>query len=215
VFATREGLIGAGTANGHVIAEGDLFAALPSRRALAPRDSGDYSVRVCAARRCAWAPVWDVGPWNTRDDYWNPPSVRQQWADLPQGVPQAQAAYQDGYNDGRDQYDRRVRNPAGIDLGDGLFWDALGLRDNAWVTVEYLWTGAAHVARVEETEQIRAAPDAAAAVVGMVTGHATVPVECLVTTLADDWLRIGTGQFEDAATLQLPVGVAPCPRGDS
>ena len=32
-------------------------------------------------------------------------------------------------------------NPAGIDLADGMFWDALGLTDNAWVTVDYLWTG--------------------------------------------------------------------------
>ncbi|MBW0116104.1 hypothetical protein I4J48_12650, partial [Pseudonocardia sp. KRD-169] len=39
VFATREGLAGGTTANGHVIAERDHFVALPSRRALAPRDS--------------------------------------------------------------------------------------------------------------------------------------------------------------------------------
>jgi hypothetical protein len=108
---------------------------------LSPKGSHEYSVRVCADNgRCETAPVWDVGPWNTRDDYWNPPSVRQNWKDLPQGTPQAQAAYQNGYNGGKDQFGRRVRNPAGIDLADGTFWDGLGLTNNAWVTVTYLWT---------------------------------------------------------------------------
>ncbi len=80
VFATREGLVGGTTANGHVVTERDLFVALPSRRALAPRDSSDYAVKVCAPTgRCAFAPVWDVGPWNTRDDYWNPSDKRQEW----------------------------------------------------------------------------------------------------------------------------------------
>jgi hypothetical protein len=142
VFATREGLVGRTTANGHKIRSSDRFVALPSRRALSPRGTGDYSVRVCASNgRCAVAPVWDVGPWNTRDDYWNPPSRRQEWRDLPQGMPEAQAAKERGYNGGRDQFKRKVLNPAGIDLSDGLFWGALGLKDNGWITVEYLWTG--------------------------------------------------------------------------
>ena len=68
------------TANGHIVTERDMFVALPSRRALSPRDSSDYSVKVCAPTgRCAFAPVWDVGPWNTRDDYWNPSDRRQNW----------------------------------------------------------------------------------------------------------------------------------------
>jgi hypothetical protein len=146
VFATREGLVGRTTANGHKIKSSDRFVALPSRRALSPLGSHDYSVRVCAGNgRCATAPVWDVGPWNTRDDYWNPASTRQEWRDLPQGMPEAQAAKEKGYNGGRDQFDRKVANPAGIDLSDGLFWDALGLTDNSWVTVEYLWTGSSRV----------------------------------------------------------------------
>ncbi|GAA4728534.1 hypothetical protein [Phytohabitans rumicis] len=126
VYATREGLVGGTTANGHVITSRDHFVALPSRRGLAPRDTGDYTVRVCAASgRCEWAPVWDVGPWNTTDDYWNPPSVRPSWTDLPQGRPEAQAAYEVGYNGGKDQFGRTVANPAGIDLADGTFWDGL------------------------------------------------------------------------------------------
>jgi hypothetical protein len=207
VFATREGLVGGTTANGHVIGERDHFVALPSRRALAPRDSSDYSVRVCAPTgRCAFAPVWDVGPWNTRDDYWNPGRERQQWGDLPQGVPQAQAAHGSGYNGGKDQYDRRVANPAGIDLGDGLFWDALGLKNNAWVDVEYLWTGAEHLARVEADAAVRAAPDATAEVVGLAARRASVPIECI----HDRWLRIGTNEYVEAAAVPDPPHVGPC-----
>jgi hypothetical protein len=141
VFATREGLVGRTTANGHVITPRDHFVALPSRRALSPRGSTRFSVRVCADNgRCETAPVWDVGPWNTRDDYWSPPGVRQSWTDLPQGRPEAQAAFEDGYHGGHDQFGRRVANPAGIDLADGTFRDGLGLTGNAWVTVTFLWT---------------------------------------------------------------------------
>ncbi|BCJ57830.1 hypothetical protein Jiend_12520 [Micromonospora endophytica] len=143
VYATRIGLVGGTTANGHVIVPRDHFVALPSRRGLSPRGAGDYTVRVCTTggSRCAYAPVWDVGPWNTRDDYWNPSTVRENWKGLPQGRPEAQAAYQYGYNGGRDQFGRVVLNPAGVDLADGTFWDGLLLTTNSWVDVAYLWTG--------------------------------------------------------------------------
>jgi hypothetical protein len=120
----------------------DHFVALPSRRGLSTRDGDDYRVKVCnpANGRCVVAPVWDVGPWNTRDDYWNPPSVRENWADLPRGLPEAQAARESRYHGGLDQFGRVVRNPAGIDLADGTFLDDLGMGDNGWVTVTYLWT---------------------------------------------------------------------------
>ncbi len=143
VYATREGLTGGTTANGHRIASNDHFVALPSTRVLNPQGRTDYSVRICYGRsgRCVTAPVWDVGPWNEHDDYWNPPAQRERFTDLPQGKPEAQAAYQDRYNGGRDGFGRAVGNPAGIDLADGTFAD-LGLADNDWVDVTYLWTGA-------------------------------------------------------------------------
>lgn len=141
VFATREGLVGGTTADGHKIVSHDHFVALPSGKALSPNGKKTYQVKVCAANgRCETAPVWDVGPWNTKDDYWNPKASRQSWKDLPQGRPEAQAAYQSGYNGGKDQFGRKVSNPAGIDLADGTFLDGLKLTDNAWVTVTYLWT---------------------------------------------------------------------------
>lgn len=206
VFATREGLVGGTTANGHVVTERDMFVALPSRRALAPRDTSDYAVKVCAPTgRCAFAPVWDVGPWNTRDDYWNPSDHRAEWRDLPSGLPQAQAAQQDGHNGGKDQFGRTVVNPAGIDLADGLFWDALGLTDNAWVTVDYLWTGDSPLGTVRADSHVdghsvdlRAAPDAGARVVGLAADRAAVPLQCT----SGGWLQVGAGQF-------LPASVVP------
>jgi hypothetical protein len=212
VFATREGLVGETTANGHVVADRDLFVALPSRRALAPRDSSDYAVKVCAPTgRCAFAPVWDVGPWNTRDDYWNASDKRQEWRDLPRGLPQAQAAKQDGYHDGKDQFGRTVRNPAGIDLADGLFWDALGLTDNAWVTVDYLWTGDSLLGTVRAGEPVdlRAAPDPTARIVGLAADRAAVPLQCM----SGSWLRVGAGQFLPASAVpheQWPPRLSTC-----
>ncbi|MGD9986493.1 hypothetical protein [Pseudonocardia sp.] len=206
VFATREGLVGGTTANGHVIVERDKFVALPSRRALSPRNTNDYSVKVCASNgRCSFAPVWDVGPWNTRDDYWNPGNIRQNWADLPQGVPQAQAAYRDGYNGGNDQFGRKALNPAGIDLADGVFWDDLGLKDNATVTVDYLWTGSTKLSNVDTSAAgdagavpVRSGPSDDAAVVGGAAHGAAVPIMCITGA----WLQIGLGQY-------LPVGAVP------
>jgi peptidoglycan hydrolase-like protein with peptidoglycan-binding domain len=141
-FATREGLVGSTTANGHVIAARDHFVALPSRRGLSSNGSTQFSVRVCNPNngRCETAPVWDVGPWNTHDDYWNPAGTRERFGDLPRGTPEAQAARLNGYNGGKDEFGRTVANPAGIDLADGTFRDGLGMSDNGYVTVTYLWT---------------------------------------------------------------------------
>ncbi|WPB82532.1 hypothetical protein KYC5002_25890 [Archangium violaceum] len=142
IYATREGLVGGTTANGHVIKSNDRFVALPSRRALATNGGSEYQVRVCYSKtaKCTTTSVWDVGPWNTKDDYWNASSVREMWKTLPQGKPEAQAAYQDGFNGGLDQFGRRPANPAGIDIADGSFWTDLGMSNNDWVDVTYLWT---------------------------------------------------------------------------
>jgi hypothetical protein len=211
VFATREGLVGGTTANGHVIVERDHFVALPSRRGLSADNAGDYSVRVCAANgRCEWAPVWDVGPWNTKDDYWSPPDVRESWTDLPQGKPEAQAAYQDGYNGGKDQFGRTVANPAGIDLADGTFWDGLGLTDNSWVTVSYEWTGsdpAGFIATNGGPLNVRADVSTGAGVVGMAGNHAQVRIECQAQGesvtgtqgTSSVWYRLAAGKFVAAA----------------
>ncbi|WP_216215208.1 hypothetical protein [Amycolatopsis aidingensis] len=208
VFATREGLVGGTTANGHVIKRRDHFVALPSRRGLAPKNAGDYTVRVCRTdnSRCEYAPVWDVGPWNTKDDYWNPSSQRQMWQDLPRGKPEAQAAYQDGYNGGKDQFGRRVANPAGIDLADGTFWDGLKMSDNGWVNVSYLWTGSGKTGEVVtagDPLNVRAGASTSTAIKGFAAKHAEVILECYVEGetvsghfgTSNIWNRIGPGHY--------------------
>lgn len=138
VFATREGLVGHRTANGHRIRPRDRFVALPSASVVASNGGNEFQVRVTYRGRSVVLPVWDVGPWNTRDDYWSP---KRRYGDLPVGRPMAQAAYQDGYNGGRDEFGRRIRMPNGIDIADGAFWDDLGMTQADWVDVTFLWLG--------------------------------------------------------------------------
>lgn len=139
IFATRQGRVGRRTANGHIIQPRDRFVALPSWSVLSSRGGSEYQVRVTYRNRSVVLPVWDVGPWNTRDDYWSP---NRRYGDLPVGMPMAQAARQQGYNNGRDEFGRRIRQPNGIDIADGAFWDDLGMTDSDWVEVTFLWLGA-------------------------------------------------------------------------
>ncbi|HWO65478.1 MAG TPA: hypothetical protein VNO31_36135 [Umezawaea sp.] len=217
VYATREGLVGGTTANGHVIRDRDHFAALPSRRGLSGRDSGDLTVRVCATNgRCEWAPVWDVGPWNVKDDYWN--DDREMWTDLPAGKPQAQAAYEDGYNGGNDQFGRKVGSPAAIDLADGTFWDGLRLTGSSWVTVQFLWTGSAPTGTVRALSVVRNGPRNSAASVGFAAEHARVPLTCSVDGesatgtegTSTTWYRLSTGKYLGAAHIAGAPAVEPC-----
>jgi hypothetical protein len=216
VFATREGLVGRTTANGHVITARDHFVALPSRRGLATSRDGEYTVRICTTSgdRCEWAPVWDVGPWNTKDDYWNAP--RQSWPDLPQGVPEAQAAYTSGYNGGKDQSGRKVSNPAGIDLADGAFWDGLQLTGNAYVLVSYQWSGSGAWGTVAAAPvTVRSGPDDSARDSGIAVGRAQVRIECQTTGepvdgahgTSDLWYRLAAGKY--VAGTDVQVGSPP------
>jgi hypothetical protein len=123
--------------------------ALPSWSVLSNRGGYEYQVRVTYRGRSVVLPVWDVGPWNTRDDYWNP---NRRYGDLPVGMPMAQAARQHGYNGGRDEFGRRIRLPNGIDIADGAFWDDLGMTDSDWVEVTFLWLGADPHAAAGEVE---------------------------------------------------------------
>ncbi|KOX18311.1 hypothetical protein [Nocardiopsis sp. NRRL B-16309] len=225
LFATRIGLVGGTTANGHTVRPDDHFAALPSRRGLAARGGGEYTVRVCTTGalgpegrgdtenhepRCVYLPVWDVGPWNITDDHWN--DDRQSWRDLDRGRPQAQAAYAEGYNDGLDGFGRRVANPAGIDLADGAFRHGLQLPTNGWVEVDYLWTGEyrarAEIATSTRSDPVivRDGPGLEFDPVGLAAHAANVDVEC--RTAGDSatgpfgtdraWYRIGADHYVPA-----------------
>jgi hypothetical protein len=103
IFATCQGLVGRRTANGHRIVPRDRFVALPSWSVLSSRGGNEFQVRLTYKDRTVVVPVWDVGPWNTKDDYWSP---NRRYSDLPVGLPMAQAAYQNGYNGGRDSFGR-------------------------------------------------------------------------------------------------------------
>jgi len=137
VYATDEGLVGGTTSNGHVIQPNDHFAALPCACALSSMDGHEFQVKIDYNGQSAIAPIWDTGPWNINDNYWDPAPSRT-WSGIPQGVPEAAAAYFNKYNGGMDGKGRQVQIPAGIDLGDGTFND-LGLTESDWVTVTFLW----------------------------------------------------------------------------
>ncbi len=228
VFATREGLVGGTTANGHVITENDQFVALPSSQALDGDGKGDYSVRLCtAAGRCATVPVWDVGPWNTDDDYWNAAPPRSNYTDVPQGTPEAQVAFQNHYHDGQDGFGRSVKNPAGIDVADGTF-HALGLDDNSYVTVDYLWTGRAgeapsdvHLGTADSPQApvtVRSTPANGGTDEGLVGNDAQVDVQCHVAGdsvtgshgTSTDWLRIDTDRYVPAAWVATSTPPPAC-----
>lgn len=143
IFATREGLVGFTTANGHVIQQADHFVALPSRRGLNANDSSrEFMVELANGQKRVQVPVMDIGPWNTKDDWWHD-TLREQFRDLPRGTPEALAAFRDGYNGGYDGSStatpRKVLNGAGIDLADGVFWNDLGLVNNGNIEVRLLW----------------------------------------------------------------------------
>jgi hypothetical protein len=132
LWATREGLVGKTTASGHVIEPNDHFVALPSKKAL------NRSVIVSYRGKNVTAPVLDVGPWNRDEAWWETGSARGQFADLPRFVPEVWAAFDQGYNNGRDATGRYVTFPAMIDLGDGVYAD-LGLPAADWVDVTLTW----------------------------------------------------------------------------
>ena len=215
VYGTREGLPGGKTANGHIITSHDHFVALPSGRGLSDKGTGDYSVRVCRTdgTKCEYAPVWDVGPWNTKDDYWHPAATRAEFKDLPQGQPEAYAAYHNGYNGGKDDLGYKVANPAGIDLADGVFWDGLGMSDNGNLNVTYLWTGSGPtgvVSTAGDPMNVRASASTSAAIKGLAANYAKVNIECYVEGdtvtgkfgTGNIWDRIGPDNYVSDTYLQ-------------
>ena len=142
VYATREGLVGHRTANGHIIGSNDRFVALPSGSVLNSLGGYTYTVNIrnpANGRTVTGVPIWDVGPWNTHDNYWHKP--RTKFDSLPLGLPEAQAAYQNNFNNGKDEFGRDVANPAGIDLAEGT-WADLGMVNNGWLDVTYNWQSA-------------------------------------------------------------------------
>ncbi len=109
--------------------------ALPHRKLKFTKGS---RVRISYKGRSVWAPVKEVGPWNTYDNYWQSQKQRTTYKRLGRGMPEAEAAWCRGYNRGKDEQGRIVRNPAGVDLTPAVA-RKLGLKNlqNDWVTVYY------------------------------------------------------------------------------
>ena len=164
ITATREGLVGGTTASGHVIVADDHFVSLPACTAtscpwLTPGVRHEtWGLRVeCGSRcyvrvknvatgACSVAPIYDVGPWFTNDDWWNPASTRT-LNNLPTTKTTLARAYTgaDAARDGRDVgYGRapsgigvsnkgyEVGNRASLDIADGT-WVDLGLAMGAGI----------------------------------------------------------------------------------
>ncbi len=164
ITATREGLVGGTTSSGHVIVNDDHFVSLPTCTAtscpwLTPGVRHDkWGLRVeCGSRcyvrvknvatgACSVAPIYDVGPWFTNDDWWDPASARNlnnlstTKTILPQAYTGADAA-----RDGRDvgyglapsgigisNKGYEVGNRASLDIADGT-WVDIGLAMGAGI----------------------------------------------------------------------------------
>ncbi len=115
-----------------------------------------YSVAISYEGNLVVALVGESGPWNIDDNYWSrlsDPQPRRMFADLPLGIPEAQAAYFNGYNGGLDQFGRLVTSPVAIDVSRALAAD-LGLGPgNNKVTVSFLWTEGWDSAKNQPTSQ--------------------------------------------------------------
>jgi len=136
IYGSRLGLVGSTTANGHVIQDRDHFVALPSSRALSSKEGSEFTVTLSYHGKSVTAPVWDVGPWNQTDDFWS--KERSGAPDLARFLPEAQAAFQSGYNQGKSLGGRLVTAPLGIDIADGTFAD-VGMSQSDWLDVTFNW----------------------------------------------------------------------------
>ena len=107
--------------------------AMPHRKL---KFAGGFKTTLTLQGRRVVAPIKEVGPWNTYDNWWEPASRRTMWKDLPRGKPEATAAFFDNYNRGKDEFGREVLNPAGVDLTPAVA-RRLGLAkyENAYINV--------------------------------------------------------------------------------
>ena len=84
--------------------------------------------------------VKEVGPWNTYDNYWMRKKDRTMYKRVPRCKPEAQVAYYQNFNRGKDEYGREVLNPSGVDVTPDVA-RSMGLEEyqNAWVYVRFPW----------------------------------------------------------------------------
>ncbi len=103
----------------------------------------NYSVAISYKGKLVVATVLESGPWNIDDNFWtksSDPQPRRMFTDLPLGVPAAQAAFFNGYNNGLDQFGRKVTSPVAIDISYKVAKDLDLPSGNNKVTISFLWT---------------------------------------------------------------------------
>lgn len=150
------------TKNGHIItAPDEHWCALPDSSVLCANDStngSDFTVTIYYGKNEQDnVPVWDRGPWNYHDNYWDPES--QRYIDnylihggqpgLGQYVPEAEAAFDWGYDSSYSEPVVRYPNgqrpnlPNGIDFALGTFNDlSIPPKLSDYVGVVFNWQGA-------------------------------------------------------------------------
>lgn len=103
-----------------------------------------YKVEIMLGKSKEEFEIRDVGPWNEDDNYWDLSEwlnigdgpYRRKFDELSICMPEARAAFEKDFNNGRDQFDREVLNPAGIDLTfEAARMLGLDYLENAWVTI--------------------------------------------------------------------------------
>jgi hypothetical protein len=84
--------------------------------------------------------VKEAGPWNVHNNYWARRKQRLMFKRVPRCKPEAQLAYYQNFNRGKDEFGREVLNPAGIDITPAVA-RGMGLKkyQNAWVYVRFPW----------------------------------------------------------------------------
>jgi len=84
--------------------------------------------------------VKDTGPWNAHNNYWMRKKRRVMFKRVPRCKSEAQVAYYQNFNGGKDEFGRKVLNPAGVDVTPAVARD-MGLKkyQNAWVYVRFPW----------------------------------------------------------------------------
>jgi hypothetical protein len=84
--------------------------------------------------------VKETGPWNIHDNYWARWKNRTMFKRAGRCNPEAQEAYYHNFNGGRDEFGRKVLNPAGVDITPAVARDMnLKRYQNAWVYVRFPW----------------------------------------------------------------------------
>ena len=113
--------------------------ALPHRRLKFGRQPRVHIRRVSGGPRVR-PRAKDVGPWNIHDNYWARRKHRTMFKRVPRCKPEAQVAYYQNFNGGKDEFGRKVLNPGGVDVTPAVA-RGMGLRkyQNAWVYVRFPW----------------------------------------------------------------------------